>query len=66
MSTIEKERLQVYGAQVFDWRFTELLRAGYSSDQAWRLASDAGVDIRFAERLLADGCPPETAQQILL
>jgi hypothetical protein len=66
MSTIEKTPVQVHGARVFEWRFTELLRAGYSSDQAWRLASDSGVDIRFAERLLVDGCPPETAQRILL
>lgn len=51
--------------EVFDWRFQELLRAGYSHDQAWRLASDAHVDIRAAERLLAEGCPRDVAQRIL-
>ena len=51
---------------VFDWRFQQLLRAGYTYDQAWRLASEASVDIREAEHLLADGCPRETAQRILL
>jgi hypothetical protein len=66
MSTIEQTPVQADGAQVFDWRFTELVRVGYSADQAWRLASDSGVDIRYAERLLLDGCPPETAQRILL
>jgi hypothetical protein len=24
------------------------------------------VDVRLAERLLSEGCPPETAQRILL
>lgn len=52
--------------RVLDWRFAELLRAGYSPNQAWRLASTPAVDVRLAERLLADGCPPETAQRILL
>ena len=51
---------------VFDWRFQQLLRAGYTHDQAWRLASEATVDIREAERLLDEGCPRETAQRILL
>jgi hypothetical protein len=51
---------------IFDWRFQQLLRAGYTYDQAWRLASDAAVDVREAERLLVAGCPRETAQRILL
>jgi hypothetical protein len=52
--------------EVFDWRFAELVRAGFTPDQAWRLASERQVDIREAERLLAAGCPGDVAQRILL
>jgi hypothetical protein len=68
MSTIEQtpqvERTEA--TRVFDWRFSELVRAGYSADQAWLLASAPEVDVRLAERLLAEGCPPDTARRILL
>ena len=52
--------------EVFDWRFAQLLLAGYTHDQAWRLASDPAVDIRQAERLIEAGCPGDVAQRILL
>jgi hypothetical protein len=52
--------------RVLDWRFAELCRVGFTSDQAWRLASTPEVDIRAAERMLVAGCPPATAQRILL
>lgn len=58
------ERLEA--SRVFDWRFAELHRIGFTPDQAWLLASDPDVDIRAAERLLAEGCTPATAQRILL
>ena len=68
MSTIEQtpaeERTEA--TRVFDWRFSELVRAGYLPDQAWLLASAPEVDVRLAERLLAEGCPPDTARRILL
>jgi hypothetical protein len=68
MSTIEQtpteERTEA--TRVFDWRFSQLVRAGYAADQAWVLASAPEVDVRLAERLLAEGCPPETARRILL
>jgi hypothetical protein len=51
---------------VFDWRFETLRRAGYPSSVAWVLASARDVDVRFAERLLAQGCPPSTAARILI
>ena len=51
---------------VFDWRFSELRRAGYGPNDAWLLASKRDVDVRLAERLLAQGCACETALQILL
>jgi hypothetical protein len=52
--------------EIFDWRFAQLLLAGFTHDQAWRLASAPEVDVRAAERLLASGCPRETALRILL
>jgi hypothetical protein len=51
---------------VFDWRFAELRRAGYGPNDAWLLASNRDVDLRLAERLLAQGCARETVLQILL
>jgi hypothetical protein len=67
MSAIEEQLPRnLQEERVFEWRFEELVHAGYSTDQAWRLASDPTVDIRLAERLLANGCPTETAQRILL
>jgi hypothetical protein len=51
---------------IFDWRFAELRRAGYRPNDAWRLASNRDVDLRLAERLLAQGCPRETVLRILL
>lgn len=67
MSAIEEQLpRQLQDERVFDWRFEELVHAGYSADQAWRLAGDPTVDIRLAERLLANGCPAATAQRILL
>jgi hypothetical protein len=65
-ATLRTNDVQPDTQRVFDWRFAELCRAGFSSDQAWRLASAPAVDIRAAERLLAQGCPPATAQRILL
>jgi hypothetical protein len=64
--TIRGADVEPDAGRVFDWRFAELCRAGFTSDQAWRLASASQVDIRAAERLLAEGCPPATAQRILL
>jgi len=66
MSTLEDRRPKVEEADILSWRFGELVRAGFSNDQAFRLASEPAVDIRLAERLLAAGCPAETAQRILL
>ena len=66
MSTMEERRPRVDAADIFSWRFCELVRAGFSNDQAFLLAGEPGVDIRVAERLLAAGCPAETAQRILL
>jgi hypothetical protein len=51
---------------VLRWRFEELVRAGYDVGEALILASHVEVDLHAATRLLARGCPPETAMQIVL
>jgi len=65
MGTIEQETEREADA-VFEWRFEELQRAGFSRSQAFLLASARDVDLRVAERLLAAGCPPSTATRILV
>jgi hypothetical protein len=66
MATVEQEGVGGADASIFDWRFASLVRAGYLPDQAWRLATSKHVDVRLAERLLAQGCPTSTAVRILL
>jgi hypothetical protein len=66
MDTIEERRPTVAAADILSWRYSVLVRAGYSNDQAYRLASEPEVDLHVAERLLAAGCPAKTAQRILL
>jgi hypothetical protein len=66
MTTAEQQRETIDEAAVFAWRFSELLRAGYSAADATMLAGDRDVDLRLAERLLGAGCPSATALRILL
>ena len=66
MTTAEQIENALAAGEIFDWRFTELTRAGYSDSDALLLAGDKDVDLRVAERLLAEGCPPATALRILL
>lgn len=66
MTTAQQQRLDVDGDAIFDWRFEELQRAGYSLREAWLLAGAKQVDVRQAERLLVMGCPTQTALRILL
>lgn len=47
------------------WRLRQLERAGYPPSDALVL-SGRDVDIHLAERLLAQGCPVDTAMRILL
>ena len=51
---------------VLHWRFTQLLGAGYSADQAVELACHLDVDLHLAVELTARGCPTRTAVRILL
>ena len=48
------------------WRAEELERAGFQPSQAGRIAARHDVDLHTATDLLARGCPPELALQILL
>jgi hypothetical protein len=52
--------------RVLDWRFAELVRAGYQPEQAERLAVAVEVDLHAAVSLLDRGCPPALAERILL
>jgi len=66
MITAEQLEDALVAGEIFDWRFTELMRAGYSDADALLLAREKEVDLRLAERLLVEGCPPSTALRILL
>ena len=66
MTTAEQQRNDLADSAIFDWRLTELTRAGYPPADAWLLATDTRADLRVAERLLEQGCPPATAVRILL
>ncbi|HZQ90151.1 MAG TPA: hypothetical protein VFA42_09080 [Gaiellaceae bacterium] len=67
MATAEQRRDdETEESVLFEWRFTVLMEAGYLPDQARTLALCKEVDVRLAERLLAQGCPRATAVRILL
>ena len=51
---------------VEDWRFQQLLRAGWPEQQALLLAADHDVDLHLACDLLASGCDAAIACEILL
>jgi hypothetical protein len=48
------------------WRFDQLTTLGFDPFEATLMAEDTRVDLGQARRLLAMGCPPETASRILL
>ncbi len=50
---------------VLEWRFDELERAGVEAVEALRLALDTAFDVASLRRLVARGCPPELAVQIV-
>jgi hypothetical protein len=65
MATIEHGTETEQDAEVFQWRFEQLQRAGYPASEALLLAAVRDVDLRLAARLLDQGCPPATAARIL-
>ena len=54
------------GADVLRWRFSQLARSGYGLADAITLAMRSDVDLHRATDLLARGCPPRLALEILL
>jgi hypothetical protein len=52
--------------QVEHWRAQELIRAGYPAEAAAKLAARHDIDLHHAADLVAQGCSPELALQILL
>jgi hypothetical protein len=50
---------------VTSWRVERLLAAGYDAEASLVLALDRDVDLHLAVSLLEQGCPADTALQIL-
>jgi hypothetical protein len=67
MTAAQFEQLEAPEVEaVLRWRFEELVRAGYDPGSAMIVASHVEVDLHVATSLLARGCPPEIAMQIIL
>jgi hypothetical protein len=52
--------------RVEQWRAEALERVGYGAQAAAELAARLDIDLHRAIDLVEQGCPPETALQILL
>jgi hypothetical protein len=52
--------------RVLFWRAEVLERAGYEDGAVVQLAARADIDLHLAVKLVARGCPHETALRILL
>ena len=52
--------------RVEHWRAEELIRAGYDPSDAVALAARHDIDLHFAVELIEQGCPYETAIEILI
>jgi hypothetical protein len=48
------------------WRLDQLIGLGFDSPRAAQMADNTQVDLAQARRLIALGCPLETAARILL
>jgi len=55
----ERERVE-------HWRAEELVRAGYDPSDAVALAARHDIDLHLAVELVAQGCPHDTAIDILI
>jgi hypothetical protein len=53
-------------ARVESWRLHVLMEAGYPLPLAERIAGNENIDLHRAVELVASGCTPETAAEILL
>jgi hypothetical protein len=52
--------------RVESWRAEELVRAGYTPSDAVALAARHDIDLHLAVELLGQGCPIDTAIDILI
>ena len=52
--------------RVEHWRAEELIRAGYEPSDAVALAARHDIDLHRAVELIQQGCPYETAIEILI
>jgi len=67
MATAETENVQPTEQEIVEaWRAEELERAGFPPGLAAELAICIHVDLHRAASLIARGCTPELAAQILL
>ena len=66
MATAQSNEVEQRDAEVLRWRFDELRRAGFESEDALIVASAVQIDLHLATKLLRRGCPPQTALRILL
>jgi hypothetical protein len=66
MATAQSNQVEHRDAEVLRWRFDELCRAGFETEDALIVAADAKIDLHLATKLLRCGCPPQTAMRILL
>jgi hypothetical protein len=48
------------------WRLDQFGSLGFDFARAAMMADDSQIDLALARRLIASGCPPETAARILL
>jgi len=48
------------------WRLDQFIGLGFDDVRASLMADDAGIDLAQARKLVALGCPLETASRILL
>jgi hypothetical protein len=48
------------------WRLDQFGRLGFDFARAAMMADDSQIDLAMARRLIASGCPLETAARILL
>jgi hypothetical protein len=53
-------------SRVESWRLHVLMEAGYPLTLAERIAGSENIDLHRAVELVASGCTPETAAEILL
>ena len=61
IETTDSER-----SRVESWRLHVLMEAGFPLPLAERIAGNENIDLHRAVELVASGCTPETAAEILL